>query len=130
MGDNSDKIKRDAKDIKERVKDEAGGAAGDIKNRIGKGTRSIFGRFERCGEDIAIKTGIGAIIGLLPALILFRGRGFRGFFLGMGSGVGLGWGYSDCDNGSRNKITWRGAKNRIAEEVDRAEEKVKDKLKK
>lgn len=74
----------------------------DREPRRGRGELVVIKKLSLCREDIVIKSLIGLGIGLVPALILFRGRFIRGLLTGLGAGVGLGWGYGDCDTGLRS----------------------------
>jgi len=65
--------------------------------RKDRGELVFLKRLSVCREDILIKSLIGLGVGLLPALLIFRGRFMRGLITGLGAGVGLGWGYGDCD---------------------------------
>ena len=51
--------------------------------------------WDRCAEDLLIKFGAGVIGGGVAA-ILFKGSGTRKAMVGLGAGVGIGSGYTEC----------------------------------
>ncbi|KOO28198.1 hypothetical protein Ctob_000828 [Chrysochromulina tobinii] len=52
--------------------------------------------WDKCIENTVLKLAYGTLAGGLAAMILFRSPSARSSIVGLGCGVGVGMGYTDC----------------------------------
>lgn len=66
------------------------------KSAISKPELVVGETWDSCAENIVRNLGYGIIGGALVAAALFRAPTARAAVAGLGAGVGIGAGYSDC----------------------------------
>ena len=67
-----------------------------LKGGSGRPELKVGETWDFCIENTVRKLAYGAIGGGLVAMILFRSPAARSAVFGMGAGVGVGMGYTDC----------------------------------